>query len=259
MITTSTWISMLEKILTNGKTRTCRGKSNIELIANASNWQMITPVILSKKRKLGYRFMVAEALWILSGSSRLSLLRPHSKMIHLFSDDNALMFGAYGPAINMQLPYIVRTLAEDPYSRQAVLTIWRQSPMKSKDIPCTISMQFLLRDDQLHTIATMRSSDAWLGIPYDVFSFSMVSLGVLNLLQQVYPNGPFNVVQLGTLTIAAGSQHIYEENVQAAEDIVLDKQREEFDDSMIDVDNLFLSTSYDDLIDRLQQELVTHE
>ena len=57
-----------------------------------------------------------------------------------------------------------------------IINIWRENPRSSKDIPCTLSLQFFLREasDQLwlHTIATMRSNDAWLGVPYDTFNFN---------------------------------------------------------------------------------------
>jgi thymidylate synthase len=41
-----------------------------------------------------------------------------------------------------------------------------------KDIPCTLSVQFVLRQERLYAITTMRSNDLWLGFPYDVFCFS---------------------------------------------------------------------------------------
>jgi thymidylate synthase len=123
-----------------------------------------------------------------------------------FSDDGRVLYGAYGPRIHEQLGYVLRVLANDPTSRQAVMTIWRNNPPASKDIPCTLSVQFLIRNNKLYCFDTMRSSDLWLGWPYDVFSFSMLSLYIVLLLRE----GRGMKLKLGELWITAGSQHIYD-------------------------------------------------
>jgi hypothetical protein len=58
-----------------------------------------------------------------------------------------------------------------------VVGIWHPEDLwaaraKSKDIPCTLDWQFLVRDNRLHMGVAMRSNDAWLGFPYDVFAFT---------------------------------------------------------------------------------------
>ena len=97
--------------------------------------------------------------------------------------------------------YVVETLLSDNGTRQAVMTIWERSPRESKDIPCTVSLQFLIRYDKLHCIANMRSSDCYLGLPYDVFSFSMIATYV-RLLTGLR-------LEMGALHIFHGSLHIY--------------------------------------------------
>lgn len=164
-----------------------------------------------KARNVNIGFMFAEAAWILSGSNRLDELTPHIKGYARFSDDDVFMRGAYGPKVVDQLGYIVDTIATDNDSRQAVLNIWRERPGYSKDIPCTISMQFLLRDKKLHAVVTMRSNDVVLGFTYDVFTFSMVTLAVSLLLKA---RGIQN--ELGNLHVNAGSLHLYEDYYERA-------------------------------------------
>lgn len=167
------------------------------------------------ERKLGYRFMLAEAWWILTGQNKLTSIDKYSKHIKEFSDDGTFFMGAYGPKVVDQLPYVLDCLVSDPSTRQAVISIWRERPRPSKDIPCTLSLQFLIRDSRLNCIATMRSSDIWLGWPYDVFNFSMISKYICELLHQKgFP------VYLGDLYFTAGSQHLYEQNFEAANKIV---------------------------------------
>jgi hypothetical protein len=131
----------------------------------------------------------------------------YSRHIASFSDDGHYFSGAYGPKVVDQLRYVIDSLVKDPDSRQAVLTIWRENPRDSRDIPCTVAIQWLVRDGELHCVDTMRSSDVWLGIVYDWFNFSMLSAYVLLLLRE--RNAAFNEVGLGTLRLTAGSEHLY--------------------------------------------------
>jgi thymidylate synthase len=179
---------------------------------------MDNPIVTIRERRLGYRFMAAEAAWILSGDNKVSTISPFSKAISDFSDDGYQFFGAYGPKVLMQLPYIVQSLLKDEYSRQSVLTVWRESPMPSRDVPCTVAMQWMIRDGFLHCFVNMRSSDAWLGVPYDWFNFSMISAYLLLILRRAKP--AFENIALGDLHFYAASQHLYETEWQAATNLL---------------------------------------
>jgi thymidylate synthase len=110
-------------------------------------------------------------------------------------------------------------LKEDQDSRQAVLTIWRENPIASRDVPCTLSMQFFLRKASgelfLHCITNMRSNDIWLGTPYDSFNFSAISFYIALFL-----NKEGIKCKLGKLTINAGSRHLYEVNLIKAQEVI---------------------------------------
>jgi thymidylate synthase len=185
----------------------------LELIASSRTFNMSQPIVTVARRELGYRFMAAEAAWIMSGDDRVESLASYSKEISRFSDNGLTFFGAYGPKIRSQLGYIIRTLTRDPDSRQAVINIWRENPPDTRDVPCTLSLQFILRNGCLHCVTTMRSSDAWLGWPYDVFNFTMITWLVALYLAKAKPEQP---PSLGTLTLRAGSQHLYEKNLETA-------------------------------------------
>jgi thymidylate synthase len=214
--TSSVWLGLIETLLDNGDLVTPRGKPCREVLACQTNVSMVDPVVQVKGRKLGYRFMAAEAHWIISGDNRLETILPYANHIKDFSDDGFFFYGAYGPRVVDQLSYVARVLAEDLNSRQAVLTIWRSNPHKSKDIPCTVAIQWFIRDGKLHCIDTMRSSDAWLGWPYDVVNFSCLSYYLRAILRHQYGL----VMDIGDLVLQAGSQHIYERNEVAAREVL---------------------------------------
>ncbi len=208
------WVRLIQRVVAYGVPHNPRGIRTLEILNCTSVIDMRFPVVTMNKRKMGYRFLFAEAYWILSGDNRLETISPYAKMIREFSDDGYRFQGAYGPKVTEQLRYVCETLNEDSSSRQAVISIWRESPRKSKDIPCTISLQFLIRDNKINCVATMRSSDLWLGWVYDVFNFTCISSWVALRLKEMGGNR----VELGTLYLNAGSQHIYDRNMEAATD-----------------------------------------
>lgn len=206
------WVYDLNHIFMYGSKTKPRGMMVYEMIGYQSIIYMDNPIIFNPHRNLGYKFMAAEAAWILSGSNRVSEIAPYSKDISKFSDNGETFFGAYGPPITEQFMYVVDALINDRDTRQAVLTIWRQNPPITKDVPCTVSLQFLIRDNLLHCVANMRSSDLWLGHPYDIFNFSAVSFAVLLALSK-FTNT--ESIKLGRLFLNAGSKHLYERNIEA--------------------------------------------
>ncbi|KKN13154.1 hypothetical protein LCGC14_1009230 [marine sediment metagenome] len=205
-------------LLNSGQVAIPRGRVTLEVtdvkivLTNIQN-----NIFTDPRRDLNYRFMVAEFIWIMMGRMGLEFLTRYNPKIREFSDDGQTLRGAYGPRVMDQLPHVLNTLAEDPASRQAVINLWQDSPTPSKDIPCTLSLQFLIRDGQLHLIITMRSSDAWLGIPYDIYNFSMIQNCVAGALRkntraphtqetwEFFEDHP----TLGTLTLNLGSSHLY--------------------------------------------------
>lgn len=213
MTTTMTWRSLLSELLMSGVEVRPRDKTTKELLALTSCIPMASPVVTCPERKMGYRFMAGEAAWILSGDNRVSSIAPLAKHITQFSDDGLTYFGAYGPPFVDQVGYVVDNLFTDPMSRQAVMTIWRQKPRATKDVPCTVALQWLCRQGRLNCIATMRSSDAWLGWVYDVFNFSMMSAYIILSLRYRQRSEPratlWTDVELGDLYLTAGSQHLY--------------------------------------------------
>ena len=204
----SQWLRAIKDCMMYGAVVSPRGKKIKDLLAYQTSIAMEYPVLTIKERKLGYKFMAAEAAWILSGDNRVKTIAPYSKAISDFSDDGYFFHGAYGPMIRDQLHYVIDALNNDESTRQAVMTIWRPNPRPSKDIPCTVSIQFLIRDGLLHVVDTMRSSDLWLGWPYDIFNFSMLARYVICHLK--------NKPTLGLLILQAGSMHIYEDQWSAA-------------------------------------------
>lgn len=102
-----------------------------------------------------------------------------------FKEDNGQFWGSYGRRTRDQLAAIVRKLQCDPDTRQAVVTVWDpalDAQGGKRDHPCTIALQFLIRDDKLSLCTTMRSNDVWWGWAHDAGQFTSLQLTVANVL-----------------------------------------------------------------------------
>jgi hypothetical protein len=149
-------------------------------------------------RNLNYKFLVAEWLWVMFGHADVASIAQYNGVMRRFSDDGVFLTGAYGPHVSGGIHTVLRKLKEDPMTRQAVIQIPRPQ-IRTKDEPCTLSLQFILRNHELNCIATMRSSDIWLGMPYDVFTFTQIQNCLAGALG----------VERGFFSLHAGSSHLY--------------------------------------------------
>lgn len=163
-------------------------------------------------RHFNRRIAGAETIQLLAGMSSLEQLDLASGgRFSQFADGGRLM-GAYGPRTYHQLASLVQLLQRQPDTRQAYFTIWngQEHATSSRDVACTTGGQFLIRDDKLHLRVNMRSSDVFLGIPYDWLMFSRLQLVIAGCLD----------LEVGSYTHAIGSQHLYERDVAQAKAIV---------------------------------------
>lgn len=171
-------------------------------------------VRLSRTESRGILFScLGELLWILAGSNALDFIEYYIPEYRKFSDDEQTIFGAYGARMfgqspNNQLHRVIALLHSKPDSRQAVVQLFDRNDTLEphKDIPCTCTLQFAIRDKRLHMLTSMRSNDAWLGLPHDVFAFTMIQELVARALG----------IELGEYRHAVGSLHLYERDANKA-------------------------------------------
>ncbi len=202
----SAWFELLGLLYDVGDLVSPRGFETRELLGVQLRVRdMANNLLVHPKRNLSYRFAVAEWLWMAAGRRDVETVARYNKHIAQFSDDGIVFNGAYGPRVAPQMAYVLEQLRK-PFSRQAVVTIWTPNPAPSKDIPCTISWQLFARDGKLHGIVTMRSSDVWLGLPYDFYNFSQLTNGIAGALDLVP----------GELVFTLGSSHLYERDAAKA-------------------------------------------
>ena len=205
------WFDLVNRLVTGGQKSAPRGKPILERVGvSIELHDILNCLVYDDIRKPSPRFAVAEWLWIWFGREDVASIAQYSKQIAQFSDDGKTFAGAYGPPFAQQWPIAVDLLTKDPDSRQAVIDIFQRPRENTKDVPCTLTMQYLIRQGKLETIVNMRSSDVWVGLIYDVFNFSMLA----NITAAVLG------VEPGSLIMNLGSSHLYETNLQVAKQVL---------------------------------------
>lgn len=211
-----------------------RGKPIRELVG--AKFTLTNPrnrIIASPARAVNYGFAVGELCWYIRGDKDLETMRYYNKRMSQFSDDGVTINSAYGNRLFKnrwggssggmapvsQFDLVVDELKRDPDSRRATMHInepadlLRAVEKGSKDVPCTMSMQLLIRDRKLHMHVVMRSNDIVWGMPYDVFSFTSLQEAFLYRLQ----DDGVDVDDLGSYHHSATSLHIYDTHFDLAE------------------------------------------
>jgi thymidylate synthase len=212
--TAHAWLELMGHLRVNGTEIGPRGLGTREITGvSVTIHDARANIILHPVRAISYRFMVAEWLFIWYGRNDVATIAFYNRHIAQFSDDGERFNGAYGIPVFMQWNTVLQTLQKDPASRQGIIYIFGYEGQErvSKDVPCTLSLQFLIRDAKLELIATMRSSDIWLGFPYDVFNFTMLQ----NIMAAQLGVG------LGTFSLNIGSSHLYDKNFEGARQVAV--------------------------------------
>ena len=187
-----------------------------EILGHQQVSDMNNPLITVPGRQLIEKYARSEASFIIQGSNDLKFNHVIENTLKQWSIDKIFVRGAYGPKFIDQLPYLLETFRYDLSSRRAFINVWRDSPGPSKDTTCLCSLQYIVRDNKLHCLATMRSSDAWLGLPNDTIVFALLAEYVIKLIEE-YLDVP---LKLGNLYNIAGSRHIYSKDVEKVMEVL---------------------------------------
>lgn len=188
-------------------------------------------LIASKVRNVNYGFAVGEFCWYARGDNDLTTMAYYNKRMPGFSDDGETLNSAYGRRIlgeyfgndgSSQWESVLEELKRDSDSRRAIMVINQPRDLAkavsvgSKDVPCTLALQLLIRDRKLHLSVTMRSNDVWWGLPYDVFSFTLLQeCFMMTLRREGVP-----VDDVGRYHHHAGSLHLYERHFKEADEVI---------------------------------------
>lgn len=240
----------LFNLITFGTTSHPRGTTTKEILNyNITLENPRNRVVTFNSRNTNKKYLLGELIWYISGANTLDGILPYSKFwanITNSGDHDGYPEGTinsnYGnrlfgksmlPALSEYSGYVptnginqwqetIDLLKKDKDTRQALLNIHLPSDrhVGNKDVACTLSLQFFIREDSLHLIVNMRSNDIILGFTNDVFQFTMLQEMMLVQLKEFYPD-----LKLGIYYHNAGSMHLYDRHFTMADNIFEERDR----------------------------------
>ena len=189
-------------------------------------------LLFDETRPLNIFQCIGHFLWITQGNFNLEAIEYYVPRAKDYSSDGIKVIGAYGPRLFgiqhlNQMEHILRVLDEDPSKRRAVASVYLpqfdQHGLPHEEIPCTLNLQYLIRQNQVQSVIYMRSQDALKVLPYDLFIFTMLQEYVQNRLKPKYDQ-----FELGKYNHFSGSFHVYETDLDVAKKIVSNTKTSSF-------------------------------
>lgn len=146
------------------------------------------PLITTKKVHL--KSVIYELLWLIKGDTNVKYLQDHGVRIwNEWADENGDLGPVYGAQWRNwktpdgksidQLSQIINNIKSDPYSRRHLLVAFNPGELDKMALPpCHAFFQFYVSDGHLSCQLYQRSADVFLGVPFNIASYSLLTLMV---------------------------------------------------------------------------------
>ena len=219
------YLDLLQDILENGTQKGDRtGTGTTSVFARQFRHDLNLGFPLLTTKKLHFKSIANELIWFLSGNTNTTWLKENGVSIW---DEWATDAGDLGPiygsqwtawptknqeSIN-QIDYVIECLKNNPNSRRILFHGWNVEYLPDESMspqenvlqgkmalpPCHLLYQFYVAEGRLSAQLYIRSSDSFLGLPYNIASLALLTH---MLAQQVS-------LDLGEIIISTGDSHIY--------------------------------------------------
>ncbi len=215
------YLDLQRKILETGTKKTDRtGTGTFSIFGAQLRFDLGAGFPLLTTKKLHLRSIIHELLWFISGDTNIRYLRDNGVSIwDEWADDQGELGPVYGSQWRSwptrgedgeetyidQLGQLIDQIREAPDSRRHVLSAWNVADIpRMKLPPCHLLFQFGVADEKLSCSMYMRSCDVFLGLPFNIASYALLT----QMVAQV------TGLQLGDLIISLGDAHIYSNHVE---------------------------------------------
>ncbi len=171
---------------------------------------------MAGNRRYWPHIAAAEVAWQFSGTQDAKwILAKAPKLWGNFVEDGKIET-AYGYRWREhfdrdQIAMAVNALRDDPTNRQVYVSAWDPSgdglgvPNQPKNIPCPVGFSLTRTEDELHCSVFVRSSDVFVGLPYDVMGYALTLDAIAASLD----------VRPGTLHFTLAHAHYYDPHIKA--------------------------------------------
>ena len=213
------YLHLMQHILDHGVRKSDRtGTGTLSIFGPQLRFDLARGFPLLTTKKVHLKSIVYELLWFLQGDTNVRYLREHGVTIW---DEWADADGELGPVYGYQwrswptpdgghidqITQVLQELRRNPDSRRLIVSAWNVADIpKMKLAPCHAFFQFYVADGRLSCQLYQRSADLFLGVPFNIASYALLTLMVAQVCG----------LQPGEFVHTFGDTHLYLNHLEQA-------------------------------------------
>ena len=213
------YLDLLNRILDEGVEKGDRtGTGTTSVFGHQLRFDLSRGFPLLTTKKLHLRSIIHELLWFLKGDTNTAYLKENGVGIwDEWADEDGNLGPVYGHQWRAwgtpggetidQVSQVVEQIRENPDSRRIIVSAWNVGELESMALPpCHLLYQFYVADGRLSCQLYQRSADVFLGVPFNIASYSLLLL----MMAQVTGLEP------GDFVHTFGDVHLYSNHLDQA-------------------------------------------
>lgn len=210
---------LMRLVLATGAVKTDRtGTGTLSVFGHQMRFDLADGFPLLTTKKLHVRSIIHELLWFISGDTNIRYLNENGVTIwDEWADENGDLGPVYGkqwrfwPAPDGstidQLGKVVEMIRRTPDSRRLVVSAWNPAEIEAMALPpCHMMFQFYVADGRLSCQLYQRSADIFLGVPFNIASYALLTMMVAQVTDLVP----------GDFVHTLGDAHLYSNHLEQA-------------------------------------------
>ena len=213
------YLDFLQRILDEGQTKGDRtGTGTISLFGHQMRFDLADGLPAITTKKIHWPSVIHELLWFLSGETNVGYLQDNNvKIWNEWADEEGNLGPVYGKQWRRwstndgklidQVSGAIQQIKETPESRRIIVSAWNVGELEEMALmPCHAFFQFYVNEGKLSCQLYQRSADAFLGVPFNISSYSILTL----MIAQVCG------LQPGEFVWSGGDCHLYLNHLEQA-------------------------------------------
>jgi len=210
---------LLQYILDNGASKTDRtGTGTISCFGYQMRFDLAKGFPLVTTKKLHLKSIIYELLWFLNGDTNIKYLNDHGVRIwNEWADENGNLGPVYGKQwrswqgadgkVIDQIADVIKQIKTTPDSRRMIVSAWNVAELSDMALmPCHTLFQFYVADGKLSCQLYQRSADVFLGVPFNIASYALLTMMVAQVCD----------LQYGDFIHTFGDVHLYNNHIEQA-------------------------------------------
>jgi thymidylate synthase len=213
------YLDLMQHVLNHGAQkhdRTGTGTVSVFGYQMRFNLQEGFPMVTTKKLHL--KSIIHELIWFLSGDTNIKYLKDNGVRIwDEWADENGELGPVYGSQWRSwpkadgskidQMAQIINTIKNNPDSRRIIVSAWNVADIEHMALPpCHAFFQFYVADGKLSCQLYQRSADIFLGVPFNIASYALLTMMVAQVCGLEY----------GDFVHTLGDAHLYNNHIEQA-------------------------------------------